>query len=249
MADQDLPQTKTCKKCGIAKPLRDFAGGRLRCRVCSPETRGRKAGVVSDGAEKAALFADGLKRCGVCKEVKPLDQFAIRRASKPDGRANKCRTCSAISSSSWREDNPGAFAEWYETNKGSRATYWAKWYENNKEHRAETYAAWARANPHIVRAVAARRVAAKLQATPRWASQEAIRAIYQEAIKLTRATGIPHEVDHIYPLQGKTVCGLHCETNLQILTEAENIRKHNRMPTDSETSSGAIPPPQSSFGF
>ncbi|MFP5434219.1 MAG: HNH endonuclease signature motif containing protein [Alphaproteobacteria bacterium] len=63
-----------------------------------------------------------------------------------------------------------------------------------------------------------------------WANQEAIRAIYAEAALLTDTTGVRHEVDHIYPLQGKFVCGLHCEANLQILTKTENIRKHNRMP-------------------
>lgn len=66
----------------------------------------------------------------------------------------------------------------------------------------------------------------------RWADLDAIRAIYAEAARLTAETGIRHEVDHYYPLQGEIVCGLHCEANLQILTKAENIRKKNRMPEE-----------------
>lgn len=63
-------------------------------------------------------------------------------------------------------------------------------------------------------------------ATPAWASKKAIRAIYAEAKRLTRETGIPHEVDHIVPIQGSKVCGLHVEHNLQILTKVENVQKH-----------------------
>ena len=60
----------------------------------------------------------------------------------------------------------------------------------------------------------------------------AIRAIYAEAARITKETGVRHEVDHFYPLQGEFVCGLHCEANLQILTKVENIRKLNRMPEE-----------------
>jgi hypothetical protein len=62
---------------------------------------------------------------------------------------------------------------------------------------------------------------------PPWADKVAIRKIYQEARKLTIATGIKHEVDHIIPSNHPLVCGLHVETNLQILTESENIAKSN----------------------
>lgn len=63
---------------------------------------------------------------------------------------------------------------------------------------------------------------------PPWANGAAIRAIYAEAKRLTRETGIQHHVDHIIPLQGERVTGLHVETNLQILTGSENSRKRNR---------------------
>ena len=71
------------------------------------------------------------------------------------------------------------------------------------------------------------RHAEKLQRTPAWADLEAITAIYNECKQRTLDTGIPHEVDHIYPLRGKHVSGLHVENNLQILTRSENRRKSN----------------------
>jgi hypothetical protein len=77
-------------------------------------------------------------------------------------------------------------------------------------------------------ALRAKRRASEICRTPSWADLKAIRAIYAQAQALTRATGIPHHVDHEIPLQGKLVSGLHVHNNLQILTGSENSKKHNR---------------------
>lgn len=86
---------------------------------------------------------------------------------------------------------------------------------------------WREANRPKMAAHAMARYAAKLRATPAWADLKAIEAFYIEAARLTRETGIPHQVDHIIPLRGRNVCGFHIETNLQILTAEANRRKKN----------------------
>lgn len=73
----------------------------------------------------------------------------------------------------------------------------------------------------IVQRVRLRDAALKMR-TPTWANREAIDAIYAEAQR-TNMT-----VDHIVPLRGKTVSGLHVEYNMQLLTHEQNARKGNR---------------------
>lgn len=67
----------------------------------------------------------------------------------------------------------------------------------------------------------AKRRATKLNATPSWANLSLIREIYRCAEGM--------HVDHIIPLQGATVCGLHVENNLQYLTPEENMKKSNKL--------------------
>jgi hypothetical protein len=86
----------------------------------------------------------------------------------------------------------------------------------------------AEARRALVRFHVAKRRAAKLRRTPPWADLDAMRAIYDEARRLTRETGIEHHVDHEIPLQGELVSGLHVHNNLRIITGAENSRKKNR---------------------
>jgi hypothetical protein len=84
-----------------------------------------------------------------------------------------------------------------------------------------------KSNPEIFAARNAARHAAKLERTPKWADTEAISKIYEKARLLTKETGVAHEVDHIIPLRGELVSGLHVESNLQVITADENRRKNN----------------------
>jgi hypothetical protein len=84
----------------------------------------------------------------------------------------------------------------------------------------------------LVRHHAAKRRAMKMQRTPAWADEAAIREVYERAQAISRETGIQHHVDHEIPLQGRLVSGLHVHNNLQILTGSENSKKRNHFEID-----------------
>jgi len=71
------------------------------------------------------------------------------------------------------------------------------------------------------------RRAQKLLATPGWYDKEKCVVFYEESARLTKETGIPHQVDHIVPLINERVCGLHCDDNLQVLMAEDNLKKSN----------------------
>lgn len=76
-----------------------------------------------------------------------------------------------------------------------------------------------------------KRRCAKLQRTPPWLTKEhkeQIKDKYRKAQALQDFTGIPHDVDHIIPLQGEFVSGLHVPWNLRVVTASENRSKHNK---------------------
>lgn len=69
------------------------------------------------------------------------------------------------------------------------------------------------------------------EATPKWLTREqrnAINKVYMEAVNRQLATGAPHHVDHIIPINGKDVSGLHVPANLQVVLGEENCRKGNK---------------------
>src|SRR6476660_5046805 len=160
-----------------------------------------------------------------------------------------------VTSKAWRKANPERYAEmkrdWDKRNpdrvaatrEKRRPAALAKAREYKAVHKEELAkrrrpanpesnraraSAWAKQHPERANARAMRHHAAKLNAIPSWADHDKIKAIYAEAVRLTKETGIKHEVDHIYPLQSKVMCGLHWEANLQILPMFENRSKSNR---------------------
>ena len=152
--------------------------------------------------------AEEVKRCNICAIVKHLDAFS-KMASAKDNRQPNCKLCTT---------NADAIR-----------------YKNNRDKMLYRLKAYSKNNRAIMNAIAAKRRARKLEATPSWLSNqnfEAIKEFYKEAKRLEDLFGGLYHVDHIVPLQGKSVCGLHVPWNLQVLTASENYSKSNKLMQD-----------------
>lgn len=102
------------------------------------------------------------------------------------------------------------------------------WASQNRDKMHELQRAWRRNNRDKMYAGSARRRANKAQACPAWLTADDHRQIaakFDLANRLFVETGIHHEVDHIVPLQGKTVTGLHVPWNLQAIPTSVNRQK------------------------
>lgn len=179
------------------------------------------------------------KTCAKCKISKPFEEFS--KASTPKsgdklGLRSRCKKCRSEDNLSYNQKRPlqtkANSKIWYEENSD-----WAKframeWREANKERHSTNNKTWKANNLAKNTANAARYKARKLKATPAWvdAIQMAkIEEFYDIAACKTMQTGIPHHVDHIVPLKGEMVSGLHVPWNLQVLTARENISKKNKI--------------------
>jgi hypothetical protein len=119
---------------------------------------------------------------------------------------------------------------WAEANPEKRSASIDKWREENRAQHNATNRLWNANNKDVKAALEGKRRAAKLQRTPTWLSKDdlwLIQQAYELAELRTRLFGIDWHVDHIIPLQGKLVSGLHVPTNLQVIPGAENCKKNN----------------------
>ena len=161
-----------------------------------------------------------MKVCSKCRVEKSLSEFTKNKWQK-DGFSHYCKDCKREVK---RKD--------YLKNRDSYRKNQAEYYENNKDEIKEKVSAWRVENLPSYNANQARYRAKKINATPPWADLDAIKSIYEERDRLTRETGQSWHVDHIIPLNGANICGLHCEQNLQIITASENARKSNKFEVD-----------------
>jgi hypothetical protein len=157
----------------------------------------------------------------------------------------RCRECHKVTRSKWYQVNRELLAEkqrkWSRSNPELKRECSRRWRRANPELARKHYKKWEQANLDTVNAISSRKRAAKKNALTLWTDANAIKNFYTEARKLTELTGVKHHVDHIYPLQSEYMCGLHVETNLQILTEKENIIKGNRTwPGQLECQKGSV---------
>jgi hypothetical protein len=168
-----------------------------------------------------------MKTCRRCQQSKPPSEFRADTRNR-DGLGSWCVECHRQRASEWAKENRERLnkkqAERRQANPDAARAVDLRYKRKHKAKRAVAHAEWARRNADKRRASTAKRKAAKLRATPAWAKRDAIAAIYADAVS---RPGRWH-VDHIIPLQGETVSGLHCEANLQVLPGADNEGKRNR---------------------
>lgn len=120
---------------------------------------------------------------------------------------------------------------WANKNQVKVKNYNKQYYLRNKEKIDKRNKEWAKNNPAKHNAINMNRLALKLKATPKWLTKTQLKEIeqfYIQAYEMTQETGIQYEVDHIIPLKGYNINGLHVPWNLQIITKTENISKGNR---------------------
>ena len=188
-----------------------------------------------------------MKACSKCGETKPLTEFSKKTSCK-DGLQRKCKSCASAEHAERRQANPDrvraleraskianvenvrARQRVYRTENSEKvAKVKAIWSKANPNKRKAYMAAWNKANPHMATAGTARYRASKLKQTPKWLSEsetsEIIRC-YELASTYTNLFGVKVHVDHIIPLRGGSVCGLHVPWNLRVLIAADNLKKN-----------------------
>jgi hypothetical protein len=179
------------------------------------------------------------RKCTQCGEVKPVAEFG--RHAKRDEYRKTCLVCDhkndAAKAALWRDRHPEQALEVSRTS--DRRTrpdrhkqpeiieYQTAYYQQNKAAAIARAKKWKDANPQKVLAAIVARQQKIRRATPAWSDLRSIEAIYV-------ACPPGHHVDHIVPINGKTiegcrVSGLHVSWNLQYLPSGVNIGKSNRM--------------------
>lgn len=171
------------------------------CTDCGKDRPNHCAGKCNT-CYKRAKFSAPKYDCTACGD---------RLKIKPQNVAGLCTVCR-------RKEYQRSY---FQANKADLVAKNIEWKSRNRESPRETLRKHYIANKSQYRAKDALRRANELRATPAWADKEAIKAIYAACPK-------GYHVDHIVPLKGKNVCGLHVAENLQILPAAENIRKNNK---------------------
>lgn len=179
------------------------------------------------------------KTCFKCKKTKQLSDF-YRHKAMADGHLNKCKCCTKSDANEYRLENIEKIKE-YDRQRGClphRVSARLKYQQTDayRESSRKSYKRHGHKNKEARRVIKlvceTRRRAAKINRTPPWINseqKEMIKTKYKEAKWMTQRTGIKHHVDHIVPLLGVDVCGLHVPWNLRVLPARENARKGNKL--------------------
>lgn len=166
--------------------------------------------------------------------------FHLRKSAK-DGHQNTCKVCRIIHQKETSEGRKEKDHRYNISEKGKACRL--RWIANNQDRNKELKLKYSRsdagkakqreyaeANLSRQNSIKAKYRASRRNATPSWHNEEdqwLIDEIYDLCTLCSDLTGVPHQVDHTIPLQGKKVCGLHTPYNLQVLTAYENQSKSN----------------------
>lgn len=252
---------KVCTGCKESKLTSDFyrktVGVSSKCKLCTTAEQRAKRRNNFVPSENDTLLLESLRRCSVCDEVKPIQEFYKKKksyegvckcckdekriahhAANPDIQEKRTQSIRDRKSSDplFREKLRAYGASHYQLNKDHHNKLVDDWKKRNPEKAAATCAKWSKANSDRVCWHSNMRRTRKLQATPSWANDEWDEFVVKEIYHLSKLRedylGMPHQVDHIVPLKSDLVCGLHCAANLQVLVKTENLSKGNRFWTD-----------------
>lgn len=170
------------------------------------------------------------KICKGCKDVLPLTKEFYYYNKIKESWFAECKECNKDRSAKWNKENPEQYKANCKRHQQENPELYTEYkraeYERNKESYAEYQKVYRKTpNGKATReALNRERELAKIQATPAWLTQaqrEEMKTIYAN-----RPEG--YHVDHIVPIKGKNVCGLHVPWNLQYLLATENSRKYNK---------------------
>lgn len=190
-----------------------------------------------------------MKTCYQCKQSKLISDF-YKDKSRFDGLQSKCKSCLNEYNATWSKKNLSYRTEYkrqyvkdnkdhikyinklyQEKNKEKLLEQNKKYYAKHPEKRKQYYRKYAKKNTAKIAALKNKRYCSKMNRTPKWLTLQdlyQIETFYKEAQRLTKETGIQYHVDHIVPLQGKEVSGLHVPWNLQVILATENLKKRNK---------------------
>lgn len=114
-------------------------------------------------------------------------------------------------------------------------------YHANNDAKLKTHREWVSSNKPSVLASQRKIRFLRMKRAPKWLNDDdwiSMEAFYAKAKEIKKSTGIKQHVDHIVPLVGKNVSGLHVPWNLRVLPAADNLAKSNKFtdPPDERSS-------------